>query len=73
MGEGPDGQKVELLRMSSLGDTIFDVRLQGPRGARERAAMTEDPPFGTRLFVCANNWFLRHSRSLNALEGPWAG
>ena len=35
--------------------------------------MPEDPIFGTRLFVCAKNWVLRHSRSLNAHEGPWAG
>ena len=28
--------------------------------ARE-AAVPEDPLFGTRLFVCAKNWVLRHS------------
>ena len=37
------------------------------------AAVPEDPLFGTRLFVCAKKWVLRHSRSLNAHEGPWAG
>ena len=73
MNKGPDDQKVELLRMSSLGATIFNVRVQGPREAHERAAVAEDLLFGTRLFVCAKNWVLRHRRSLNAHEGPWAG
>ena len=30
--------------------------------------MPEDPLFGTCLFVCAKNWVLRHSGSLNAHE-----
>ena len=38
--------------------------------AMEAAAVPEGPLFGTRLFVCANIWVLRHSRSLNEFEGP---
>ena len=40
--------------------------------ARE-AAVPEDLLFGTLLFVCAKNWVVRHSRSVNVHEGPWAG
>ena len=57
-----------------MGDTLlpFAINIHETVRARE-AAVPEDPLVGTRLFVCAKNWFLWHSRSLNAHEGPWAG
>ena len=53
--------------------TRLKIRLQGPYSAAREADVPEDPLFGTRLFVCAKNLVLRHSRSLNAHEGPWEG
>ena len=41
--------------------------------ARGELLCRRTPLFGTRLFVCAKNWVLRHSRSLNTHEEPWAG
>ena len=40
--------------------------------AREIAG-PRDPLFGTRLLVCAKNWVLRPSSSLNGHEGPSTG
>ena len=50
---------------------LFKVLIYLNPLARE-AAVPEDPLFGTRIFVCAKNWVVRHSRSLNVHEGPWA-
>ena len=65
------------MSMFSLGGTFFDVHLQGPRERAAckgtEAAAPSGPTFGTRLFVCAKNWVLRDSRSLNELEGSCTG
>ena len=54
--------------------TRLKIRLQSPYIACKReAAVPEEPLFGTCLFVCAKDWVLRHSRSLNTHVGPWVG
>ena len=53
----------------SQGPQLF----RAPVGRAREAAVPEDPLFGTRLFVCAKNWVLRCSRSLNELEGACSG
>ena len=45
--------------MSSLGGTIFDVRVQGPMCVQGKLLSPRDPLCGTRLFVCAKKRVLR--------------
>ena len=53
--------------------THLKTRSQGSRARAMEAAAHENPIFGTRLFVCVENWVLRYSRSLNEPKGPVQG
>ena len=49
LGEGPVDQNVELLRVSSFREAIFETRRQGPleRGVQGKLLSPQDPLFGT--------------------------
>ena len=48
LDEGPVRQNVELLRISSFEEAIFETRCQGPSGVQGKLLSPQDPLFGTR-------------------------